>query len=366
MLCPMDIIFEPLGISDDAAVVRLSPSLQDGLAVLGPLAATDLRAGFRPYISATDASGDWMAGVRAPIASCAVEEVARFALKKSTWTRLLPPNQAYLRESQQLPTDQELPEFQYVSHPLWQVLAGAPRYREKWRLPSRRGKHINIQELHAFIIEEKHVARECKQKRVLSGLDSQVALGSLIKGRSSSPGLNNLMRANLCHPLGSGIFHSYMYYLSEENRADGPTRHKPPAEPNIDYPQWLIDLENGDTSGFDQFLAKLPQDFQLQPFPFENLVNGKDLDIRPMNRLKKVEKAAEKSSLGKSSRSSSKSFFACERPVDSPTWELFQQFSEDQFFCDGEPDFSQAGALDLYSGSFGVAKQMIKAGVFGC
>ena len=182
-----------------------------------------------------------------------LKELARFSLKKSTWTRLLPPNKAYLRETQRLPADQELPEFQFVSHPIWQVLAGALQYREKWRLPSRQGKHINVQELHAFIIEEKHAARECKQKRILSGIDSQVTLGSLIKGRSSSPALNSLLRSNLCHPLGSGIFHSYMYFLSEENRADGPTRHKAPAAPDIEYPQWLVDLENGDYAGFDEF-----------------------------------------------------------------------------------------------------------------
>lgn len=365
MLCLMDVIFEPLGIDDDSAVIRLSPALQDellSLSVLGPLAAADLRAEFRPYVSATDASGDWMAGVRAPLACCAVEELARFSLKKSTWTRLLPPNKAYLRETQRLPADQELPEFQYVSHPIWQVLAGALQYREKWRLPSRQGKHINVQELHAFIIEEKHAARECKQKRILSGIDSQVTLGSLIKGRSSSPALNSLLRSNLCHPLGSGIFHSYMYFLSEENRADGPTRHKAPAAPDIEYPQWLVDLENGDYAGFDEFLCKLPREFQLQPFPFENLVNGKDLDIRPTSRLKQKEKVVEKSSLGKEARCAPEVFFACPNPVDPATWDYMKKFNKDQFFCSGEIDFSQPGALDLFSGSFGVARQMIKAG----
>ena len=368
MLCLMDVIFEPLGIEDDSAIICLSPTLQDELfspSVLGPLAAADLRAEFRPYVSATDASGEWMAGVRAPLSSCAVEELSRFSLKKSTWTRLLPPDRASLRENRLLPVESELPDFQYVSHPVWQILAGALKYREKWRLPSRPGKHINIQELQAFIIEEKHAARECKQKRILSGLDSQVALGSLIKGRSSSPALNSLMRSNLCHPLGSGIFHSYMYFLSEENRADGPTRHRPPADPNLEFPQWLVELENGSQCGFDSFLEKLSTDFQLQPFPFENLVNGKDLDIRPRGQLDKKEKATEKNSLGKNARSADSAFFDCPSPVDASTWDLLKKFSQDQFFFDEKADFSQPGALDLFSGSFGVAKQLVKAGAMG-
>lgn len=60
MLCLMNIIFDPLAIAEDNRIIRLSPALKDelcSLAVLGPLASYDLRAEFRGYVGATDASG---------------------------------------------------------------------------------------------------------------------------------------------------------------------------------------------------------------------------------------------------------------------------------------------------------------------
>lgn len=64
----LDIIFEPLSIADQKAVVRLSDELKSELlavAVMGSLAVVNLRATFAPYVCATDASMDWMAAVRA-------------------------------------------------------------------------------------------------------------------------------------------------------------------------------------------------------------------------------------------------------------------------------------------------------------
>ena len=65
----MDRIFEPLGIPDPGRVIKLSAEMIDELvtlSLLAPLAVADLRAQFLPYIGATDASGEWMAAVRAP------------------------------------------------------------------------------------------------------------------------------------------------------------------------------------------------------------------------------------------------------------------------------------------------------------
>ena len=93
MFCLLDLIFEAMSVGDASSIVALSPALQDELCVISCtflLACGDLRAGFLPFISATDASCDGMGGVRADLAEEAVMEVARYSLKKSTWTRLLP------------------------------------------------------------------------------------------------------------------------------------------------------------------------------------------------------------------------------------------------------------------------------------
>lgn len=361
MFCLMNIIFDALAVGEDNRIIRLSPALKDELcclAVLGPLAAFDLRAKFRGYVGATDASGEWMASVRAPLKPCAVQELARFSLKKGTWSRLLPPGQAYLREKGLLQPDEELPAEGFSTHAIWSTLASSLTYKECWRSRCRREGHINVHELRAFLIEEKRVARECRQKRILSGLDSQVALGTLVKGRSASAPLNKLLRTNLCHPLGSGIFNYYMYFMSEENRADGPTRNAEPKAPDMPIPQWLDDLQSGYFESFDDFISLLPSDQQLNPFDFTTLMNGKTLDLRPRARLQQKERKKAKPPLSKPEET-----IPATASFDPATIDILRSFGLDQFVYAGDsPDFSQPGGLDLFSGNFAVAKQMLQQG----
>ena len=80
MFCLLDIVFEPLAIADGGKVVALSPALQDELRTLCCaflLAVADLRADFLPMVSATDASCDAMAAVRAPLPQRVVKECSR-------------------------------------------------------------------------------------------------------------------------------------------------------------------------------------------------------------------------------------------------------------------------------------------------
>ena len=93
--------------------------------------------------------------------------------------------------------------------------------------------HINLLELKAFLKEEKRLCNIYQQKRCLSALDSQVCLGALVKGRSSSPSINRALRCSLAYPIGASFHNYFMYFLSEENRADGPSRHKVPDPPDI-------------------------------------------------------------------------------------------------------------------------------------
>ena len=311
-----------------------------------------------PWLCARDASGEWTASVRAPLKPEVVQEMARFSLKKGTWSRLLPLGELTLEKKD---------FFSLMMSCLLRGLLLTP-FGALWlHLCNTRNVggadaegHINVHELRAFLIEEKRVARECRQKRVLSGLDSQVALGSLVKGRSASSPLNKLLRTNLCHPLGSGIFNYYMYFLSEENRADGPTRNSEPKAPDKAVPQWLVDLQAGDFVSFEKFLCSLPADQQLNPFDFTSLMTGKNLDVRPRSRLHQKER--KRSSLPPAKKIAAA--VADPSPCFDPsTVDILKSFDLQKFFYVAEcPDFPKPGGLDLFSGNFAVAKQMLQHG----
>ena len=89
MFCILDIIFEPLGIPDGNQIVALSPALQDEMCILSStflLAVADLRADFLPMVSATDASGEFLAAVRAPLpATCASEFSRHLVSSAASW-----------------------------------------------------------------------------------------------------------------------------------------------------------------------------------------------------------------------------------------------------------------------------------------
>lgn len=429
MFCLLDIIFEPLGIADGNKVVALSPALQDEMCSLCCtflLAAGDLRAEFLPMVSATDASCEAMAAVRAFIPSAVAKECGRYALKKGTWSRLLPPGRAELRKQQLLSPDDELPGVGLTSHPLWSLLARGLRYEEVWRAEVHGSPHINLLELKAFLKEERRLCGLHRQKRCLSALDSQVCLGSLVKGRSSSPGINRALKTSLAYPLGSGFYNYFMYYLSEENRADGPTRQRPPDPPDAELPGWFHDLCQGDLGGFDEWIAGLGPDFSLNPFDFGELCNGEKTDIRPRSHMPGRErrsegyksrplltlsttptgrfhasasKAGSVSSDGEAALGNTETPLTAEVfestlddddadnihgnsalqlkasptvtsgdpvPVEPPKpafYEILKEFPEAQFYFKGEkPDLTVPGGLDLFSGCGGVARAMINNG----
>ncbi len=84
----LDIIFEPLVIADQKAVIRLSPELISEMmaaAVLGTLACVNLRAKFADFVVATDASLHWMAGVRASAPSRFTQELSRHCIRRGIY-----------------------------------------------------------------------------------------------------------------------------------------------------------------------------------------------------------------------------------------------------------------------------------------
>ena len=385
----MNLIFEPLGLPDPAQVIRLSEELIDELlciCALAPIAVVDLRAHYLPFVGATDASSSWMAAVRAEVPRCVVQECARYSLKKGNWSKLLPPEKAWLRTHDILSPEDELPDGCYNTHPLWTTLACSLEYKERWRSPCKSGQRINILELKAFVKEEKAVAKGYSGVRFLCGLDSQVSLGALVKGRAASLPLNSLLRSSLRYPLGSGVFSSFMYYASETNRADGPTRDAVPAPPSMDKPKWFSEIVEGKYDGFQQWMSEVEKGVVFPSFNCDDLMNGKELDCRPRRRVRRIDRrrvdkpAAVQSEVDKEKQPNdappqsvapTKATLS-EEDVRLPQIERLSEeaaaalkaFPTSQFFfgIKEERAFLFKGALDLYSGSFGVARQLVANG----
>ena len=354
LLAVMDLLFAAAGGSDLDDVIRLSPELKSELWLLiclGPLAAVDLRAEPANFVTATDASSWGGAAVRAYTSPKAVLELARHSLSKGTWTKLLPPGQAWLREHDLLDASDELPEqVGFEANELALVLASSLTYQERWRKGFRQTEHINCKELRAYIIEESYVARSSANLRTVNGLDSQVALGALIKGRSASPAINQLLCASLGHYLGCGVYPSYFYFPSERNPADGPTRGKPPPLPRRALPDWWDAFSSGDFEGFDAWMASLPSRADCPDF--SHLGEVVKADHRTSNSVRKL------------SHSSGNKRALCHEPADEDEQALSPLgVPRLQFHCRGpELDVSQPGALDLFSGSKAVSRALLRHG----
>ena len=353
-----------------------------------------MRARFLPFVTATDASSTWMAAVRADLDEKVIQECSRHSLKKGNWSRLLPPDKAWMRSHGILKPEDELPEETYNTHPLWTLLANSLEYRERWRAPCKLGQHINILELKAFLREEKFLSKSFCGRKFLCGLDSQVSLGALVKGRASSSSLSSLLRSSLCYPIGSGLTGYFMYYASETNRADGPTRNSVPSPPSVSRPSWMNKIEEEDDySVFDQWLADAERGVVEAPFDCNDLMNGVEVDCRPRQRvgridrrrvdspapnLKEEEKDAKVEDEGMRAKQETMNERSQQRKnpdVEASHNERYakttaaakaalKEIPAHQFFFGVDIDraFDFKGSLDLYSGSFGVAKQLLANG----
>ena len=143
-------------------------------------------------------------------------------------------------------------------------------------------RHINIGELRAALRAEARLGRLHPGARYLHLLDSQVALGALVKGRAASPALNYELTRSLPEHLGSRIRPFYGYSVSALNPADDPTRLRTVRAPQKVCPSWLEDALKGEYGGFDNFLASEglhPDQLRDLPDPREL---APDLSVDPL------------------------------------------------------------------------------------
>ena len=108
--------------------------------------------------------------------------------------KLLSPLKALNRLKGVLPPADELPSgVPLPSQPLWLELATVLQYKCIKKVPTKEGSHINIDELKNLLVTECLAAQDSFPARFFSLADSQVALGAVLKGRSSSLGLNSFV-----------------------------------------------------------------------------------------------------------------------------------------------------------------------------
>jgi len=356
-------------------IIRLSEGLKDELVsavVLGSLSYVNLRAKVLPTFRATDAS-DWgLAAVSAHLPAEVAKETLRFSLSRSLWTKLLPPGKAWMKQKGLLDHGEELPSDEcYDTHPLWELLARCLVFVTEWRKPHARAVHINVAELAAHLKEEKNLCKRHQSFRCLYGLDSQVSLGALVKGRSSSKCLSRLLQKSLLPMFSADAYSGVGFLPSAINRADAPTRDREVEPPDMALPDWWEELSDGGFVGFDLWLESLRASLPAARDPFDFT----ELGYREPMRLRSGRQEKTASHFGRRVQqpvavepSFSGDFRLPEPAADGLCAEAVSMLQEldrrGQVWWpkDSERVFREPGALDLYSGRGGVAKQLLKNG----
>ena len=262
----------------------------------------------------------------------------------------------------------ELPGQCFSTHPIAEVVVTVPSYTCTWRKEYKARVHINVAEMEAYLCEEARLAGSTQSKRALFGLDSQVCLGALCKGRSASPVLNHMLAASLGPMLGSRIFPHFMHFPSALNPADDPARDRPVRSPSRLPPAWWTSLQEGPHVAFDEWLSKAeaghaPKFSQEQLY---ELGGQRSIVLRP-NRERAVCASARATS---DAEPSSLQDRPATKPSRASPWCLLEEvqlllkiFPQFQFVSlTRNPDLSQPGALDLFTGKGGVARSLVKHG----
>ncbi len=394
LLSCLDVIYAVQVGRDRKDIIRMPGQLLDellSLVALAPLAVTDIRAVFSEHVYAVDASNWGDAVIKAHVGKHLGQEMHRHVIKKSVWTRMLSPFKALQREHGVLEPLLELPEdgFSFTEHPLWQTAAKGLEFELVAKRRAKRPRHINLGELRSFLDAEVDVAIQLGgDVRVPVLSDSQVCLGAIAKGRSSSAGLNRLLRGSLANMIGRGVYSGGAYVRSADNGADDPTRGVPLRKPSISLPSWWNEACVGNFKPMDDMLF----DFELHPHQLDSVPDLSELmqfhptwipaatgSRRQTHKAKVHQKLIARAAhkMCKTEPNISPSSNKVDTVVQSPhivsnrvvPWslevdEILKSFPSDLFlFNDGFtwPPTSP-GFLDTYSGRKGFAKAAIKHG----
>ena len=270
----LDSLFEACAIAEKLGrSVSLAGRVKSDLLVmvaLMPLAAANLRAPVSSRILASDASNWGEAACFAKVPPFVAKELYRHVLRKSVWTKLLQPAAAWTRAAGLLDPSEELPcpAETFKLNPLWQVLAEGLEYKLLFAKARKGNRHINVGELRAFLKAERMEARRAPSHRGIFGLDSQVALGTVLKGRSSSKALNRELVRSLPHMLAFDWYSEGIYFETSTNRADDPTRGTEIRGPSRDLPSWWNELASEEYETFDRWMLEHGLDpYELSGLP---------------------------------------------------------------------------------------------------
>lgn len=214
LMCCFERVF---GWITDARPLKVAPLpgfVADELilvAVLSPLAFTDLGADIAPEVFLTDASCSHGAVVSAKVADDEAAYLWAQAQRRGVHVRL----DGSWDDSQVVVGDEVVQDW-------CEAIQWKPVVDYKFRQRS----HINLQEMMAWRTLVKRLARmpRWRRTRVAVGLDSKVCIGSLAKGRSSSHALNRVHRTSLPWILGAELYFFPWYVNTKVNAADDPTR----------------------------------------------------------------------------------------------------------------------------------------------
>ena len=130
-------------------------------------------------------------------------------------------------------------------------------YRETWRRRIKKQQHANVSELQSYVVEEKRIANSKRSCRFLVGMDSQVGLGEVVRGRAASACLNAVLQPSMPDAISGDVYSCPMYFNTASNRADAPTKERererervsPP--PDLLLPPWFAELDMGEFASFD-------------------------------------------------------------------------------------------------------------------
>ena len=375
-MCLLDTVFEDIQRFDYGVTFQISTTTVEelwSLAVLAPLFVTDLRADVDPELSLVDASDGWEAEVNTVLPSPLAYELARQKLNKAAWSRLLSPLQELNRIHGRSSPEEEIPDGEEAvrQHPLWRDTIRSSHFSLVRRKRIRRRTHINHSELSAALDAGMRRSRAHPSSRVLLGSDSQVVLGALVRGRSSSSSLNARLRKFLPTILGFNTYLRPQYVHTLDNVADDPTRDRLCREPSHPLPQWAEDVCKGDYVKCDDELASAGvDDASIARLPVVKALPTPA--IAPLSLRKQLRARQWRTGFlgsgtgGRRSKPPVASFpvspWLPKTALSSATEQLIRKLPRSQFVLPTGKSFEDVchlqGHLDLFSGAKGFARAL--------